>query len=86
MFSVYFQENKSGNAIRQHPCPFDECTNRVSPDEGKGRGQYQGPDASSMGMGWHQGPDASALIIVQCCRQSPLLDINTSSILIIPQL
>lgn len=33
---ISLQENKSGNLIRQHPNPFDECTNRLTPDDGKG--------------------------------------------------
>jgi len=33
---ISLQENKSGNLVRQHPNPFDECTNRLTPDDGKG--------------------------------------------------
>ncbi|XP_071120375.1 uncharacterized protein [Mytilus edulis] len=40
-------ENKSGNAIRQHPCPFDECTNRLTPDDAKtGRHRTSVPSAT----------------------------------------
>ncbi|CAC5414449.1 AGBL2_3 [Mytilus coruscus] len=40
-------ENKSGNAIRQHPCPFDECTNRLTPDDAKtGRHRASVPSAT----------------------------------------
>lgn len=55
---ISLQENKSGNLIRQHPNPFDECTNRLTPDDGKG---IQRQNARTSGS------KASALIIM-CCR------------------
>ncbi|XP_052064464.1 uncharacterized protein LOC127704447 isoform X9 [Mytilus californianus] len=46
-YAEKFEENKSGNAIRQHPCPFDECTNRLTPDDAKtGRHRASVPSAT----------------------------------------
>ncbi|CAG2184755.1 AGBL2_3 [Mytilus edulis] len=46
-YAERFEENKSGNAIRQHPCPFDECTNRLTPDDAKtGRHRTSVPSAT----------------------------------------
>ena len=44
---ISLQENKSGNLIRQHPNPFDECTNRLTPDDVKsGRQRTSVPSAT----------------------------------------